>query len=76
MASILGKVASFDDIAVAENLAERHVRRLAVAAARETFVTQNDYALPTRHGRQEVLTTGYVDRVEIARRGELIANGI
>jgi transposase len=33
----------------------------------------NDYSVPTRHGHQEVLVKGYVDRVEIACRGETIA---
>src|ERR1700738_4817574 len=33
----------------------------------------NDYSVPTRHGHQEVLAKGYVDRVEIACRGETIA---
>jgi len=33
----------------------------------------NDYSVPTRHGHQEVLAKGYVDRVEIACRGEIIA---
>jgi hypothetical protein len=30
----------------------------------------NDYSVPTRYGHQEVLAKGYVDRVEIACRGE------
>jgi hypothetical protein len=34
----------------------------------------NDYAVPTRYGHQEVLAKGYVDRVEIACRGETIAS--
>ena len=29
----------------------------------------NDYSVPTRHGHQEILAKGYVDRVEIACRG-------
>jgi transposase len=33
----------------------------------------NDYSVPTRHGHQEVLAKGYVDRVEIACRGAIIA---
>ena len=33
----------------------------------------NDYSVPTRYGHQEVLAKGYVDRVEIACRGEIIA---
>lgn len=33
----------------------------------------NDYSVPTRYGHQEVLAKGYVDRVEIACRGETIA---
>jgi hypothetical protein len=33
----------------------------------------NDYSVPTRHGHQEVLAKGYVDRVEIACRGEIVA---
>ena len=33
----------------------------------------NDYSVPTRHGHQEVLAKGYVDRVEIACGGEIIA---
>jgi hypothetical protein len=36
----------------------------------------NDYSVPTRHGHQEVLAKGYVDRVEIACRGETIATHI
>ena len=31
----------------------------------------NDYSVPTRYGHQEVLAKGYVDRVEIACRGQL-----
>ncbi len=34
----------------------------------------NDYSVPTRYGHQEVLAKGYVDRVEIACRGEFIAS--
>jgi transposase len=33
----------------------------------------NDYSVPTRYGHQDVLAKGYVDRVEIACRGERIA---
>lgn len=33
----------------------------------------NDYSVPTRYGHQEVLAKGYVDRVEIAFRDEVIA---
>src|ERR1700738_3709003 len=33
----------------------------------------NDYSVPTRHGHQEVLAKGYVDRGEIACPGETIA---
>jgi hypothetical protein len=33
----------------------------------------NDYSVPTRYGHQEVLAKGYVDRVEIVCRGEIIA---
>jgi hypothetical protein len=33
----------------------------------------NDYSVPTRYGHQEVLAKGYVDRVEIACRDEIIA---
>jgi transposase len=33
----------------------------------------NDYSVPTRFGHQEVLAKGYVERVEIACRGEIIA---
>ena len=33
-----------------------------------------DYSVPTRYGHQEVLAKGYVDRVEIACRGETIAS--
>jgi transposase len=33
----------------------------------------NDYSVPTRYGHHEVLAKGYVDRVEIACRGETIA---
>ena len=33
----------------------------------------NDYSVPTRYGHQEVLAKGYVERVEIACRGEIIA---
>ena len=33
----------------------------------------NDYAVPTHYGHQEVLAKGYVNRVEIACRGETIA---
>ena len=33
----------------------------------------NDYSVPTRYGHQEVLAKGYVDRVEIACRGETVA---
>jgi transposase len=33
----------------------------------------NDYSVPTRYGHQEVLAKGYVDKVEIACRGETIA---
>jgi len=33
----------------------------------------NDYSVPTRYGHQEVLAKGYVDRVEIACRDEVIA---
>ena len=36
----------------------------------------NDYSVPTRHGHQEVLAKGYVDRVEIASRGEIIATHV
>jgi hypothetical protein len=36
----------------------------------------NDYSVPTRHGHQEVLAKGYVDRVEIACRGETIATHV
>jgi transposase len=33
----------------------------------------NDYSVPVRYGHQEVLAKGYVDRIEIACRGEIIA---
>jgi transposase len=33
----------------------------------------NDYSVPVRYGHHEVLAKGYVDRVEIACRGETIA---
>ena len=33
----------------------------------------NDYSVPARHGHQEVVAKGYIDRVEIACRGEIIA---
>ena len=33
----------------------------------------NDYSVPTRYGHQEVLAKGYVNRVEIACRGETVA---
>jgi hypothetical protein len=33
----------------------------------------NDYSVPTRHGHQEVLAKGYVNRVEISCRDETIA---
>ncbi len=33
----------------------------------------NDYSVPTRYGHMEVLAKGYVDRVEIACRDEVIA---
>jgi transposase len=33
----------------------------------------NDYSVPTRFGHQDVLAKGYVDRIEIACRGEIIA---
>lgn len=33
----------------------------------------NDYSVPTRYGHREVLAKGYVDRVEIACRDEVIA---
>lgn len=33
----------------------------------------NDYSVPTRYGHQEVVAKGYVERVEIACRGETIA---
>ena len=33
----------------------------------------NDYSVPTRYGHHEVLAKGYVERVEIACRGETIA---
>jgi transposase len=36
----------------------------------------NDYSVPTRYGHQEVLAKGYVDRVEIACRGETIATHV
>jgi len=36
----------------------------------------NDYSVPTRFGHQEVLAKGYVDRVEIACRGETIARHV
>ena len=36
----------------------------------------NDYSVPTRHGHQEILAKGYVDRVEIACRGEIIATHV
>ncbi len=35
--------------------------------------TNNDYSTPTRYGHQEVLAKGYVDRVEIVCRDEMIA---
>ena len=34
----------------------------------------NDYSVPTRYGHHEVLAKGYVDRVEIVCRGEMIAS--
>jgi len=34
----------------------------------------NDYSVPTRYGHQEVVAKGYVERVEIACRGETIAS--
>jgi len=36
----------------------------------------NDYSVPTRHGHQEVLAKGYVDRVDIACHGEIIATHV
>ena len=36
----------------------------------------NDYSVPTCYGHQEVLAKGYVDRVEIACRGETIAKHV
>ena len=36
----------------------------------------NDYSVPTRYGHQDVLAKGYVDRVEIACRGETIATHV
>jgi hypothetical protein len=36
----------------------------------------NDYSVPTRYGHHEVLAKGYVDRVEIACRGETIATHV
>jgi len=36
----------------------------------------NDYSVPTRYGHQEILAKGYVDRVEIACRGETIATHV
>lgn len=36
----------------------------------------NDYSVPTRYGHQEVLVKGYVDRVEIACRGVVIATHV
>ena len=36
----------------------------------------NDYSVPTRFGHHEVLAKGYVDRVEIVCRGEMIASHI
>jgi hypothetical protein len=36
----------------------------------------NDYSVPTGYGHQEVLAKGYVDRVEIACRGETIATHV
>jgi len=36
----------------------------------------NDYSVPTRYGHHEVLAKGYVDRVEIVCRGEVIASHI
>jgi hypothetical protein len=34
----------------------------------------NDYSVPTRYGHHEVVAKGYVERVEIACRGETIAS--
>ena len=45
-----------------------HVSSLSLVRYRN-----NDYSVPTRYGHQEVLAKGYVDRVEIACRGETIA---
>jgi hypothetical protein len=36
----------------------------------------NDYSVPIRYGHQEVLAKGYVDRVEIACRGDTIATHV
>jgi transposase len=36
----------------------------------------NDYSVPTRYGHHEVLAKGYVDRVEIVCRGEMIATHV
>jgi hypothetical protein len=45
-----------------------HVSSLSLVRYRN-----NDYSVPTRYGHQEVLAKGYVERVEIACRGETIA---
>jgi len=36
----------------------------------------NDYSVPTRYGHCQVLAKGYVDRVEIVCRGEMIARHV
>ena len=40
---------------------------------RRSRYRNNGYSVPTRYGHQEVLVKGYVERVEIACRGETIA---
>ena len=44
-----------------------------VSSLSQVRYRNNDYSVPTRYGHQEVLAKGYVERVEIACRGETIA---
>ena len=44
-----------------------------VSSQSQVRYRNNDYSVPTRYGHQEVLVKGYVERVEIACRGETIA---
>ncbi len=52
----------------------RHKVATRVSSLSLVRYRNNDYSVPTRHGHQEVLAKGNVDRVEIACRGEIIAN--